>query len=357
MSNHDERDGDAHDDVRDDDDERELDVLHAKLSALAHDAPMRDLPARPATFRRRWPMPVLGAAVAAAAVAFVWIGTHHGSSSGGTTTTGGTTSTGGTTTTAGGASPGCAGAPGFAFSLTTGSATCGGSAVASAGTLPVGAWLETHDHTVAALKVADIGELTVFGDSKLRVVATNATTQHLELARGHVHARVSAPPRLFVVDTPAATAVDLGCQYDLTVDEHGRTHLRVTVGAVSLEDKHGVVYVPATFEVAMTPGALGTPTSIDAPPDLQDAVSSFDRGGPAASLIAAATSRDRVTLWNAINRRTGADRAALVAKLESLAPLPDPALHAKVLAGEADAMDIWLDVFVDRGSLAHDKRR
>ena len=350
MSNHDERDGDVHEDARDDDDERELDALHAKLSVLAHDAPMRDLPARPVRFRRRWPMPVLGAAVAAAAVAFVWIGTHHASSNGGTT------STGGTTTTAGGASPGCAGAPGFAFSLTTGSATCGGSAVAFAGTLPVGAWLETHDHTVAALKVADIGELTVFGDSKLRVVATNATTQHLELARGHVHARVSAPPRLFVVDTPAATAVDLGCQYDLTVDEHGRTHLRVSVGAVSLEDKHGVIYVPATFEVAMTPGALGTPTSIDAPPDFQDAVSSFARGGPAAPLIAAATSRDRVTLWNAINRRTGADRAALVAKLEALAPLPDPALHAKALAGDADAMDIWLDVFVDRGNLAHDKR-
>jgi hypothetical protein len=107
----------------------------------------------------------------------------------------------------------------------------------------------------------------------------------------------------------------------------------------------------------MKPGELGTPISIHATNELRDAVSYFDGGGPVAPLIAAAASRDRVTLWNAISHRTGDDRAALVAKLEELAPLPDPSLHAKVLAGEADAMDIWLDVFVDRGSLAHDKRR
>ena len=170
---------------------------------------------------------------------------------------------------------------GLRIRATSGSATCGGT-TASAGTLPVGTWLETHADAVAAVKVANIGELTVFGDSKLRVVATNAATQHLELARGHVHARVSAPPRLFIVDTPAATAVDLGCQYDLTVDSRGTTHLRVTVGAVSLEDQRGAVYVPATFDVDMKPGELGTPISIRASNELRDAVSYFDGGGPVA---------------------------------------------------------------------------
>jgi len=317
--------------MSDDLDDRELAALHAKLSVLAHDAPLRELPVRPARVRRRWPLVAIGAPVAAAAVVFVWLGARHQ------------------------ASP-CAGSTGFAFSLTAGTATCGG-AVASNGTLPVGAWLETHPNAVADVKVADIGSLRVFGDSKLRLVATNSATQHLELARGHVHASVSAPPRLFVVDTPAATAVDLGCQYDLTVDDHGTTHLRVAMGAVSLEDKRGVVYVPATFEVSMSPGHLGTPVSIDSTPALRAAVAKFDADGSIEPLVSSAEMSERVTLWNAIPRTTGAARAALVAKLEQLAPLPDPALHAKVLAGEADAMDIWLDVFVDRGNLAHDKRR
>ena len=320
-------------------DENELAALHEKLSVLAHDAPLRELPARR---HRRWPLVAIGAAVAAAAVVFVWLGAHHQA-----------TGSGG-----GSASPPCAaGSTGFAFSLAEGSATCGGISIASSGTLPVGAWLETHANAVANMKVADIGELRVFGDSKLRLVATNSATQHLELARGHVHASVSAPPRLFVVDTPAATAVDLGCQYDLTVDDHGTTHLRVARGAVSLEDKRRVVYVPATFEVSMSPGHLGTPVSIDSTPVLRAAVAKFDADGSIEPLVSSAEMSERVTLWNAIPRTTGADRAALVAKLEQLAPLPDPGLHAKVLAGDADAMDIWLDVFVDRGDLAHDKRR
>ena len=44
----------------------------------------------------------------------------------------------------------------------------------------------------------------------------------LRLAHGRLSARVTAPPRLFVVDTPAATAIDLGCAYDLAVLTDGR---------------------------------------------------------------------------------------------------------------------------------------
>ena len=163
------RDGDA---TRDDD-AAQLANLEAKLAVFAHDAPLRDLPARRAPVRRRWPMASLGAAVAAAAALFVWIGSRHehGARTGGGGATG---------------AP-CSGSTGFAFALTKGSATCGGAALlADTGTLPVGSWLETNDHAVAAVKVANIGELTVFGDSKLRVVATSAATQHLELARGRV---------------------------------------------------------------------------------------------------------------------------------------------------------------------------
>ncbi|MEO8554394.1 MAG: FecR domain-containing protein, partial [Kofleriaceae bacterium] len=294
--------------------------------------PLREPPSRLAP-ARRWLTPVTGTAigvvVAAAAVAYVWLGHDHGAP--------------------------CAGGPGFAFALSSGSATCGG-AVASRGTLPVGAWLETKRDAIADVKVADIGDLTVFGDSKLRLVSTDPTKHHLELARGHVAAKVTAPPRLFIVDTPAATAVDLGCQYDLTVAPNGATHLRVTVGAVSLEGKDGITYVPAGHEVDLLPGHhAGTPVPIDAPPELRAAVAKFDAGvaDGLADLIETAGAHDRVTLWNAVVRTHA---PAAVERLEEFAPLPDPALRAKVLAGDADALDIWLDVFVDRGDQAHKPR-
>lgn len=321
-------------------DATELAKLEATLAVFAHDAPLRELPPRPPPVRHRWVLPVVGAAVAAAAVLFVWLGARHepGGSGGGAQ-----------------ASP-CSGSTGFAFSLAAGALTCGGH-TAVAGTLPVGPWLETTGANAEAhVAVADIGELTVHGATKLRLVRTGPAEQRLELARGAISARVTAPPRLFVVDTPAASAVDLGCAYDLSTDGI-TTHLRVTKGAVSLEGKRGVIYVPATYHIDLGPNrAFGLPLYKDASPEVASAVASFGAPGTVAQLVAAAGPYDRVTLWNAITRTNGADRAALVAKLEQLAPLPAPSLHDKVLAGDADALDIWLDVFVDRGDLAHDKR-
>ena len=48
-----------------------------------------------------------------------------------------------------------------------------------------------------------------------------ASNHGLALARGEIRAKISAPPRLFFVDTPSGTAVDLGCEYTLQTDEDG----------------------------------------------------------------------------------------------------------------------------------------
>jgi hypothetical protein len=56
----------------------------------------------------------------------------------------------------------------------------------------------------------------------------------LSLERGALHARIAAPPRLFIVDTPSAMAVDLGCEYKLDVDAAGNSRLHVTSGFVAL---------------------------------------------------------------------------------------------------------------------------
>ena len=44
----------------------------------------------------------------------------------------------------------------------------------------------------------------------------------MALDRGTIHARIWAPPKLFVVNTAAATAIDLGCAYTLQMDERRR---------------------------------------------------------------------------------------------------------------------------------------
>jgi ferric-dicitrate binding protein FerR (iron transport regulator) len=235
------------------------------------------------------------------------------------------------------------GAPGFAFAVAGGPARCAGGAT-EGGVLSVGAWLETSASAVADIRLADIGDLTVYGDSRLRLVGTGPDEHRLELARGRISARVIAPPRLFVVDTPVAAAFDLGCAYDLLVDDAGRTHLRVTSGAVSLEGNGRISYAPALTEVIATPGhGPGTPTSFEASPDLRAAVARFDLGETAAlpALLAASTARDTITLWNLLPRTSPTDRPSLIARLESLAGRPPDLSPAALLAADPTALDLW----------------
>lgn len=299
--------------------------LEGLLGAYAHRAPLRAPPPREPGRRRRWvAASIAGGVVAIAAVLVVVLRPDR---------------------------DGCAAAgTGFAFEVEGGPARCGGG-TASRGTLPVGAWLETSGGAVADVRVANIGALTVYGDSRLRLVGTGAGGHRMELARGKVAARVVAPPRLFVVDTPVATAVDLGCAYELAVDADGRTHLRVTSGVVSLEGHGRVAYAPRGTEVIAEPGrGPGTPVALGAPDLLRAAVARFDAGDDAAvrAIVDGAELRDTITLWNLLSRTAAPERATVIARLDVLAGRPDTVRTEDVLAGDAGAIERWREALDDR---------
>ena len=343
-------------------DKRGEDAEVAKLEELlgdyAHDAPLAPVRSRDARVApagggwRRWlrvALPVTAGLAAAAVIAIVVIGRGGG---GGDDPGGRAPIAAAPADAAGPPSPACDGAaPGFAFSVSQGDARCGG-ARAAAGTLPVGGWLEVDDGGLAEVRIADIGELVVFGGSQVRLVGTGPAEHRIELARGRLSASVDAPPRLFVVDTPVAAAVDLGCVYELEVDDDGRTHLRVTKGEVSLEGKAGVVaYVPAGTEVvAMRAGGPGTPLALDASLALRAAVQRFDAGdaGAVAALVEAAGPYDAITLWNALARVAPAGRAALMHALAARSPRPAHVGEDAVLAGDRAALEAWRADVADR---------
>jgi hypothetical protein len=279
-------------------------ALAAVLGDFAHRAPLGPLGPRPR--RRRWlAAAAVGVGLAAAAVVALWAWPRASS---------------------------CTGTGGFAFT-SAGGARCGGG-VATRGALPVGAWLETSA-SPAEVQIADIGEVTLLGDSRLRLVGTGPTGHHLELARGRLRARVTAPPRLFVVDTPTAVAVDLGCAYELAVDAAGRTLLQVTSGAVSLEGGGHVAYVPRGAEVIARAGrGPGTPVRHAAAAALREAVARFDEGGAASAPILAL-----VDVHDLLGRTDGAARAAVLARLDALAARPVAISTDALLAGEPGALE------------------
>ena len=117
-----------------------------------------------------------------------------------------------------------------------------------------------------------------------------------------MHAKIGAPPGKFYVDTPAATAVDLGCEYRLEVDEGGSGSLSVLLGYVGFEYKGRESYVPERARCLMRPEVgPGTPFYADASAAFQAALERFDFSQERAALpvlLSEARPRDALTLWH-----------------------------------------------------------
>ena len=117
--------------------------------------------------------------------------------------------------------------------------------------LGVGQWLETDATSRAQIDVATIGNVQIDPNSRVRLLQTNSSEHRLELARGRLSAHISAPPKLFFVNTPSGVAEDLGCAYTLEVDNNGNSILHVTLGWVSLQLTDRESSVPAGAACAM----------------------------------------------------------------------------------------------------------
>jgi len=206
-----------------------------------------------------------------------------------------------------------------------------------------GGWLETGADGAARLEVPGLGRVDLGPETRVRLVASRDEERRLALAEGRLTAHIAAPPRLFVVETPAATAVDLGCAYVLDVDRDGRGWLEVTAGWVALERAERASLVPRGARCRIRPGqGPGTPAFADAPPALAEALRAFDAGEAAAlePLLAAARPRDTLTLWHLLEQTAGPARAAVLGRIEGLGPeLPRDLDRSALLAGERAALD------------------
>lgn len=214
------------------------------------------------------------------------------------------------------------------------------------GRLAVGEWLETDYQSRAKISVADIGQVDIGPNSRVRLVGTRSTEHRLALERGRLQAVISAPPRLFIVETPSATAIDLGCAYTLEVDDAGRSILHVTSGWVALERKGRESIVPAGAICVTEPGkGLGTPYFDDASARFRDALTrlDFQQGGAKALSVVLAESReyDTLTLWHLLSRVRAAERGRVYERLAALIAPPKGVTREGVLRLDQGMLDLW----------------
>jgi predicted anti-sigma-YlaC factor YlaD len=212
--------------------------------------------------------------------------------------------------------------------------------------MAAGELLETGEGSRARIVVGDIGTVNVAPGTRVRLGDAGASAYRLALERGTISAQITAPPRLFIVDTPASTVVDLGCAYTVTVSDEGAGELRMTEGWAALEWKGRESLVPAGAVCRTQPSVgPGTPYFEDAPDPLKRAVDAFDfaDGGPAAVeiVLREARVRDTLTLWHLLSRVEPAQRARVYDRIASLVPPPATLFRERVLALDPDALRAW----------------
>jgi hypothetical protein len=210
--------------------------------------------------------------------------------------------------------------------------------------LEIGGILETDEKSSAKIEVADIGQVEIAPNSLVKLVNSSQTEHRLALEYGALEAKIFAPPRLFVVDTPTAKAVDLGCAYKLEVDKAGNSKLHVTSGYVALERDGRESIVPAgAFCLTRRGKGIGTPYLESASASFQKALYEFDfENGKDESLkkiLAKARRGDTLTLWHLLSRVSGDDREKVLDKIISFKPLPEIVTREGVLRLEKEMLD------------------
>ena len=295
--------------------------------------------------------------------------------------------------------------PAWDVERVAGTPKVGTSWIASTGRLGVGQWLETDGSSRAKIAVGMIGEVEVEPNTRIGLVRAQATEHRLSLERGTMRATIWAPPRLFVVDTPSAVAVDLGCKYTLRVDPSGAGLLHVTYGWVAFEQRIGNTkvesFVPAGAMAATRPGTgPGTPYYEDASEKLRTALTQLDFGvsggvaggvkggvtggvaggvsggvsggvqggvsggvnggvpggvsggvtGPVEmheaalkTVLSEARQKDALTLWHLLARTNDAERSDVYDRLAQLVAPPAGVTRTGILAGDQHMRDLWWD--------------
>jgi hypothetical protein len=211
-----------------------------------------------------------------------------------------------------------------------------------------GEWIETGANSRVTVKVGQIGTVEVEPGTRLRVVADRPGEHRLALVRGEIRANISAPPKLFFVDTASGTAVDLGCEYTLNADELGRGLLQVTRGWVSFQWKELESLVPAGASCRMHPGeGPGIPYFDDATENLKQAIENLGRekadNDTLNVILTAARVRDTLTLWHLLQRVDVQDRGRVYDRIAVLTPVPSEVSRERALKLDPETLKLWKD--------------
>jgi FecR-like protein len=216
--------------------------------------------------------------------------------------------------------------------------------------LGVGQILETDHQSRASLQADDVGQIEVEPNTRLRLLTMAAGLKRIALDRGTIHTYIWAPAGQFVVDTPSAMTVDLGCAYTLQVDDSGAGLVRTSMGWVGFKLNGHESFIPAGAACATKPKVgPGTPYFEDASSEFRAALARFDfedgtppqRAGDLAIVLGESRKHDALTLWHLLARVDEGQRVLVYDRLREFAPPPASVSKEGILRLEQPMLDLW----------------
>jgi hypothetical protein len=240
--------------------------------------------------------------------------------------------------------------PGWDVSRMAGAPRIGRHTVTEASRLGIGQVLETDQHSRASLRAEDIGQIEMEPSTRLRLLNMGAGLKRIALDRGTIHTYIWAAPGEFVVDTPSAVTVDLGCAYTLHVDDSGDGLIRTSMGWVGFKLNGHESLIPAGAACATRPKVgPGTPYFEDASAEFQAALARFDfedntprqRADDLTIVLGASRTRDALTLWHLLSRVELEQRVLVFDRLRALAPPPPGVTREGILRLDQPMLDLW----------------
>jgi FecR protein len=216
--------------------------------------------------------------------------------------------------------------------------------------LGIGQMLETDSQSRASLQADDTGKIQVDPSTRLRLLSMGSGLKWIALDRGTIHTYIWAPPGQFVVDTPSAVTVDLGCAYTLQVDDSGAGMVRTSLGWVGFKLNGHESFIPAGAACATRPKAgPGTPYFEDSSAEFRAALTRFDfedstpeqRAHDVAVVLSEARSRDALTLWHLLARVDDQQRVLVYDRLSQFAPPPATVTKVGILRLDQPMLDQW----------------
>lgn len=225
-------------------------------------------------------------------------------------------------------------------------------AVVPGSRIPSGTFVETGAASHVTFQIDGLGHVDVGPNTRLSLLQTTRDHEEARLDQGTIHAEVSAPPYVFLVHTPSAYALDMGCAYTLSVNPDGSGTLEVTEGWIQFQ--HGWIQsmVPAGADAEMQPGyGPGAPYFADASQRFRDAlhIVNFDFDRPQARstaltvVLADARNRDAFTVLNLLHRVAPEDRGRAFDRLAQLLPLPPSVTRQDAIDGNWNAFSVVWD--------------